>query len=336
MTATTMNKLATILPILVNDDVPVMLWGPAGVGKTEIVDQVAASLNWPLVDWRTNLRDPVDARGLPMPDLKAGNTRWLRPDELPFVGNDKFADDGILRLDEINTGSPAMQNVCLQLVLERCVGEHKLKPGWRIIATGNRVKDRGNVIRMGMPLKNRFAHFEIEPDVESIIAHGIKIGIDSRLLAFFRFRKQFLHMPPANDDVNAFPSPRQWFQNVARYLNQPRDIRPVIVEAFVGKEPAVELEGFLRVFNELPDLQAIVTDPSGARVPGEPAAKYAVAMMIAREATLKIYKPIVEYAQRLGRELEMLSVLDSVRFTPGLANTSTYGQFAIRNQAYLL
>lgn len=335
MTTTTLSKLERILPIFMHDNIPVMLWGPSGVGKSESAQQLAANAKVPLIDWRTNLRDPVDARGLPVPKLQENVTQWLRPSDLPFKGG-KFPKKGVLLLDEINTGSQAMQNVCLQLVLERRVGEHILEDGWWIIATGNRVKDKGSITRMGQPLKNRFAHFEVEPDVESAIAHGIRIGIDQRLLAFLRFKKEHLHCPPINDDVNAFPTPRQWFQNVNRYLDQPRDIRPHMIQAMVGQRAAVDLEGFLRVYHELPTFTEVVKNPDGANVPQEPAARFAVSMMLAREASAKVFGQVWKYAKRLGRELEIHTIIDATRHTSALIETSTYGEFAIANQDILL
>src|SRR4051812_8821538 len=89
-------------------DIPVMMWGSPGIGKTDFCYQLGASTKRLVMDWRTNLRDPVDARGLPVADLVNNVARWLRPSDLPFEGSD-FPDDAIVFLDEINTASPAMQ-----------------------------------------------------------------------------------------------------------------------------------------------------------------------------------------------------------------------------------
>lgn len=335
MTTTNLRQMARILPILLKDNVPVMLWGPSGVGKTETAHQAAEELKETLIDWRTNLRDPVDARGLPVPRLEENVTQWLRPSDLPFKGS-KFPKSGVLLLDEINTGSQAMQNVCLQLVLERRVGEHILMPGWKIIATGNRAKDKGSITRMGQPLKNRFSHFEIEPDIESLVERGMKIGIDVRLLAFLRFKKEHMHCAPINDDQNAFPSPRQWFQNVVRYLDLPRDIRAHVIQSLVGEKPATDLEGFLRVYHELPTFIEVVTNPDGAKLPHEPAARFAVSMMLARESTAKVLGSVWQYAKRLGRELEIHTMIDATRHNNDLRNTKAYAEFAVANQEVML
>lgn len=335
MTPTTILRLKKILPILIADDIPIMLHGPMGIGKTEIADEVAEEMKLPLIDWRTNLRDPVDARGIPMPNIKTRTTEWMMPSDLPFEGT-SHPDKGILRLDEINTGSPQMMNVCLQLVLERRVGEHRLKKGWRIIATGNRAKDKASINRMGLPLKNRFAHFELTPDPDSFVAWGLKKGIDPRLLAFIRFtaKEGLLHMPPKDDDTHAFPTPRQWVL-AAKYINQPRDIRPVLIGSLVGDTASSKLEGFLRVYHELPTAEEVMKTPSKARVPTEPAARFAVSMMVSREITRKNVNAALEYAKRLGREMEMHTVIDATTRDADLLHTSAYGKWAVENQDLL-
>jgi hypothetical protein len=57
-------------------DIPAFLWGAPAIGKSQAIDQVAASLNMPVIDWRANLRDPIDVRGLPVTDIKAGLRAW--------------------------------------------------------------------------------------------------------------------------------------------------------------------------------------------------------------------------------------------------------------------
>jgi hypothetical protein len=145
MTAMTIATAASCLRECVDADIPAFLWGAPGIGKSQAIDQAAASLNMPVIDWRANLRDPVDVRGLPVVDIKTGVTRWLCPAELPVNG--RHGPRGILKMDELNTASPAMMAACLQIVLERHAGEHKLDNGWVPVAAGNRMSDRAAVQR---------------------------------------------------------------------------------------------------------------------------------------------------------------------------------------------
>ena len=132
MTAMTIATAASCLRECIEADIPAFLWGAPGIGKSQAIDQVAASLNMPMIDWRANLHDPVDVRGLPVADIKCGVTKWLCPAELPVNG--RHGPRGILKMDELNTASPAMMAVSFQIVLERRAGEHKLDNGWVPVA----------------------------------------------------------------------------------------------------------------------------------------------------------------------------------------------------------
>lgn len=328
----------------------VWLWGPPGIGKTQLPHQLVTEPQFKgfgAITWLANLRDPVDARGLPVPDLVNETTKWLKPSELPIEGNKAFPEKGVIVFDELNTASPAMMNVALGMVLERRVGEHKLKPGWVPIATGNRMKDRVAVQRVGTALKDRFFHYDIEPDIEAWSKHANQMNIDPRLVAFLRFRcgkrkdgqalhsENFLHRMPKDDTDNSMCTPRGWFEvDKVIKLKVAQGIRLHMIAAKVGYDVATELEGFLRVFEQLPSLQDVVNNPAGAKMPPDtmPAAKYAVSSLIARSATKQTFKPIIEYAQRLDREFEVMTVVDACRRDEELTRTQAYVQWAVNNQ----
>ena len=106
-------ECAELMEIQVKEGDPVMLWGPPGVGKSDAVRQMGARFSCKVIDIRLNIREPVDLRGIPVPNAKTGTTKWYTPDELPNV--DRDGEEGILFLDEINTASPAMMAVAFGL-----------------------------------------------------------------------------------------------------------------------------------------------------------------------------------------------------------------------------
>src|SRR5215471_17052962 len=183
----------------------VHLWGAPCIGKSDVVRQIAKQLGWNLIEWRANLREPVDCRGIPVADLATGVTKWLTPDELPRVERD--GECGILFLDELNTASPQMQAVLFQLVLERRMGDYKLPDGWVIVAAGNRVSDRASAQKMPTALRNRFAHIYVTPDVGAWVKWAVANDVAPEMIAFVRLRRELLHRMPKGDE-NAFPTPR--------------------------------------------------------------------------------------------------------------------------------
>ena len=133
---------------------PVMLWGAPGVGKSQMVAQVAARNHVPLIDIRLSQMEPSDLRGIPF--LKGDIVDWAIPSMLPDQKRHGVA--GILFLDEITSAPPSVSAAAYQLILDRSLGEYKVPDQWAIIAAGNRQGDRGVTYTMPAPLANRFSH----------------------------------------------------------------------------------------------------------------------------------------------------------------------------------
>lgn len=314
-----------------------MLWGAPGVGKTEMVHQVSKGLGIGFRSFIGSIKQPVDLSGIPVPDLKTKTAVWLRPSDLPTV--DRDGEEGIFLVDEINTSPPLMQAAMFQLIQEGHVGDHYLPgwtkegfsgKGWIPVGAGNRLIDRAAAQRMPSALKNRFAHFNIEPDINAWAKWASSNGIDPYLIAFLRFRPELIHKMP-EDDSNSFPSPRSWTK-AARFLDRAPNVRLQLIASLVGQGPATELEAFLRVAHSLPTLKEILADPTGAKCPTDPAGKYAATGMISRSADRKNFDTLIEYAKRLGREFEVLTVVDAVKRQPDLTNTTIFGTWAVANQ----
>ncbi|MGA3132886.1 MAG: MoxR family ATPase [Terracidiphilus sp.] len=136
---------------------PLHIWGACGVGKSQIVAQVARDLGVAFLDVRAVQLDPVDLRGPPR--MTSDQTEWVPPKFLPNEGK------SILFLDELTSVPQMTQAGCYQLVLDRKLGEYVLPDGWVVIAAGNPASERGVHFAMPRPLRNRFVHLELEADL---------------------------------------------------------------------------------------------------------------------------------------------------------------------------
>ena len=185
---------------------PVMLWGPPGVGKSQIIADIARKHGVPLIDIRLSQMEPTDLRGIPF--RKDDNVEWSVPAMLPDAA--RHGEQGILFLDEINAAPPTVSAAAYQLILDRRLGEYVIPDGWAIFAAGNRQGDRGVTYTMPAPLANRFSHFEVETHLDDWVAWAYAHDIDERVIAFLRFRPERLFdFDPAHNPI-AFPSPRSW------------------------------------------------------------------------------------------------------------------------------
>src|ERR1700751_4534766 len=163
------SALFEALHALIGQRVPLHIWGACGVGKSQIVAQVAADLKWQFLDVRAIQLEPVDLRGLPR--ISADRAEWVPPKFLPADG------EGILFLDELTSAPQMTQAGCYQLVLDRKLGEYQLPDGWVVIAAGNPASERGVHFSMPRPLRNRFVHLSLEPDFEDWCQWAVRAGL---------------------------------------------------------------------------------------------------------------------------------------------------------------
>lgn len=298
---------------------PVMLWGPPGVGKSQMVAQVAAKYGVPVIDIRLSQMEPTDLRGIP---FRTGSTvDWAIPAMLPDA--ERHGPEGILFLDEITSAAPTVSAAAYQLILDRRLGEYRVPEGWAIFAAGNRQGDRGVTYSMPAPLANRFAHFEVETHLDDWVAWAYAHGVDERIIAFLRFRPELLFdFDPAHNPV-AFPSPRSW-EFAHRALQKFGDQDALLLgalQACVGPAAGVELKAFLDNLDKLPDIDAIL-EGKEAPVPEATDLQYAVASALVARAIraqgsadeTRILGHILDYAGRFPqREMGVMLVSDMHR-----------------------
>lgn len=298
---------------------PVMIWGPPGVGKSQLVAQVATQHSAPLIDIRLSQLEPSDLRGIPF--RANGHVEWAVPSMLP--DSIRHGSQGILFLDEITSATPAVSAAAYQLILDRCLGDYRVPDGWVIFAAGNRQGDRGVTYSMPTPLANRFTHFGFDVNLDDWVVWAHHQGIDERVIAFLRFRPELLFdFDPGLDPV-AFPTPRSW--EFAHHALQKFDamtaILPNALQACVGDAAGIELNAFINHLDNLPDVDAIVNGAEVA-VPQSIDLQYALASSLVGQAVKAAQSNngedklgnILNYASRFPqREMGVMLVSDMHR-----------------------
>lgn len=298
---------------------PVMLWGAPGVGKSQMVAQVAGNHDVPLIDIRLSQMEPSDLRGIPFRD--GDEVEWAIPAMLPNAK--RHGERGILFIDEITSAPPSVSAAAYQLILDRKLGEYEIPDGWAIIAAGNRQGDRGVTYSMPAPLANRFSHYEVEINLDDWVAWAYANDIDDRIIGFLRFRQDLLFEFDPSQNPVAFPSPRSW-EFAHRALQKFGDMPDLLLgalQACVGKAAGVELRAFIESLDQMPDLDAIVKGEEVA-APDEIDLQYAVATALvgraikAKESSdaTAVHGNILNYAGKFKqREMGVMMVSDMHR-----------------------
>jgi hypothetical protein len=197
---------------------PVLLEGPTGIGKSQIVEQVARELGIALVVLDLSLLEPPDLVGLPT--IAAGRTTYAAPSILPCDGA------GILMLEELNRAERYIQQPALQLLTGRRLHEYELPPGWSTCAAINPEDGDYQVTPLDPALRSRFLNLAVRADRACWLEWATANGTHAAVLQLARQHERFLDGTP----------PRTW-SHVSDFLRalEPAELRqPALLRAALG------------------------------------------------------------------------------------------------------
>jgi hypothetical protein len=289
----------------------ILIWGAAGVGKSASIQQVADELDVPLIDLRLSQLEPVDLRGIPQVD-KNGYTVFGRSVLLPSA--ELHGDRGILLVDEVTAADLSMRAAAFQLFHDRRIGDHCIPDGWLIVGASNREEDRSIVNRLEAPLANRFTHLTYDLDLAEWTSWAAQAGINPLITGFVNFRASYLHKFNSDRAAEpAWPSPRSWHAASDWIdLELDADAELEVILGCVGVEAGTEFEGYKRVVNDLPLMGDIESNPQGCALPNDPAAKYALASVLAYHIDKNNAEALCTYLTRMEPEFTLIGV-DQIR-----------------------
>ena len=329
MTISQKDLLETVIAML-NADQPLMIWSDPGLGKSAITRLAARITNHVYHDIRLAAMERIDTMGLPM--VKNERTVYALPDFLPPTDSDQLH---LLNFEELPNAKQDMFTAIYGLVLERRLGEYRLPPGARVIACGNRVKDRGGAHRLPPALASRFLHVDLEPSVDDWVDWALDNGIDTDVISYLTFHPESLHDYDPTREEQPFPCPRTW-ESVSRIKPHIEHLEPrlqrILYRGEIGENAATSFTAFLAMKSELPHPRTILLNPDGAIVPENASARVAVARSICRLADEFNMDAICTYATRLGNEVGEYLVSQYLKLNPQVENTNGYARWASRTR----
>lgn len=185
-------RLKDVLKVAYRARRPVLVEGETGIGKSEIIHEVANELGLECLILDLSLLEPPDLVGLPV--IESGRTRFATPSSLPTDGV------GILMLEELNRAERYIQQPALQLLTARKLHEYTLPPGWSVCAAINPEEGDYQVSQLDPAMRARFLYLSVYADLQSWLLWARANQIHPAILHIAQNHEQFLQEVP----------PRSW------------------------------------------------------------------------------------------------------------------------------
>ena len=254
------NKAKTRIMHSMKKKRPIFIWGPPGIGKSDVVHQIGEYMDAHVIDIRLSLWEPTDIKGIPYYAANDNTMQWAPPVDLPDAKMAKKYKNIILFLDEMNSAAPAVQAAAYQLILNRRVGQYTLPDNVYIVAAGNREADKGVVYRMPAPLSNRFVHLELAVDFDDWFQWAVDNKIHKDVVGYLQFSKKDLYDFDPKSPSRSFATPRSW-SFVSELLEDDLDeeTQTDLVSGCVGEGLAIKFSAHRKVAAQMPNPTEILS-----------------------------------------------------------------------------
>jgi len=248
------NKAKTSIKHALLKKRPIFLWGPPGIGKSDVIHQIGELIDAHVIDVRLSLWEPTDIKGIPYFDSNESKMVWAPPGELPDETLAQQHKNIILFLDEMNSAAPAVQAAAYQLILNRKVGTYRLPDNVMIVAAGNREADKGVTYRMPAPLANRFVHLEMQVNFDDWFQWAVDNKIHKDVVGFLNFSKKDIYDFDPKSPSRSFATPRSW-SFVSELLSDNIDDSTTtdLVAGAVGEGLAVKFMAHRKIAASMPN-----------------------------------------------------------------------------------
>ena len=259
---------------------PLMVWGSPGCGKSSIVQMVAKKAGIDFIDVRLSQREPVDLRGLPVPNREEKSVEWYVTSDFPRDPNSR----GILFFDELSAADRSLQVAAYEIILDRRLGKlYTLPDGWLVVAAGNLSSDRAVATTMSSALANRFMHVELTSSSEDWIEWGAANDIHPAVLGFIKTRPENLFSMTNQNLERGWPSPRAWHRvsEMCKIFDAGgagnKLLLQKIVYGLVGNSAGIDFMTYYKLNREFDDILDYMTNPAKQiKIPAENDRKWAM------------------------------------------------------------
>lgn len=242
---------------------PVLLLGAPGIGKTQIMEQIARECRVGLVSYTITHHTRQSAIGLPFISKKEFGgkeysvTEYTMSEIVASIYNkiEKTGlKEGILFIDEINCVSETLAPAMLQFLQCKMFGNHEIPQGWVIVAAGNPPEYNKSVREFDVVTLDRVKKIDIEEDFGVWKEYAYRRGIHGAILSYLEIRREHFYRVETTADGLQFVTARGWedlseLMQVYESLGIPVD-RQVVEQYLQLPQVASDFANYLQLYDK--------------------------------------------------------------------------------------
>lgn len=198
---------------------PVCLMGPAGIGKTEVVRQVAEEQGLAFLSYSVTHHTRQSAIGLPRLSECEVDGRTVPITEYTMseiiaevyrVMRESGKKEGILFLDEFNCASETLRPIMLQLLQSKTFGPHAIPEGWMLVLAGNPSEYNVSARALDAVTADRLRMLWLQPDYNAWRAYMVSRGVHPVVLSYLDDHRRQFYVFEKGKDGGALVTARGW------------------------------------------------------------------------------------------------------------------------------
>ncbi|HAP20964.1 MAG TPA: ATPase, partial [Lachnospiraceae bacterium] len=206
---------------------PVLLMGPPGIGKTAIMEQIAAKEHIALVSYTITHHTRQSAVGLPVIREKTYRGQTVSVTEYTMSEiiasiydkmNETHLTEGILFLDEINCVSETLAPTMLQFLQYKTFGSHRVPEGWLIVVAGNPPEYNKSVRDFDTVTLDRLKRIDIAEDFTAWKKYAYAHSVNPAILTYLDIKKENFYQVDATIHGEDFVTARGW-EDLSRLID---------------------------------------------------------------------------------------------------------------------
>ncbi|MBM6855693.1 AAA family ATPase [Mediterraneibacter glycyrrhizinilyticus] len=240
---------------------PVLLMGPPGIGKTQIMEQISKEMQIALVAYTITHHTRQSAVGLPFISEKTYGGQTFSVTE--YTMSEIIASvyekmeqtgirEGILFIDEINCVSETLAPTMLQFLQGKTFGNQKLPEGWVIVAAGNPPEYNKSVREFDVVTLDRLKKIDVEPDFPAWKEYAYRQGIHPAVISYLELRRENFCRIENTVDGKRFATARGW-EDLSQLIQVYEDLgktvdRDVVYQYIQHRTAAKDFANYLELY----------------------------------------------------------------------------------------